>query len=268
MDIFSKLPDELRYLAEPAAKYGRYQFDDDIDSFLASASEPDIETLTRIAERYARNQHDVELQAFLDRYPITDHNQSAQLHFLFHVIDAAGIEVGGPEWNTVDAHMESLQRFGSFRLASERMHAAKFLVDFGTDAAPAISLLQRARTDEDHRVRVWSNYALFRITGEQNEFINDIRLYLSDRDSEVRTEAAPALGAIGEPASAAIPKLISLIESRDEDEYDIAIYMESLIAIGKNSPIVIETLLNASKSEIELIRDDAKEFLADLGVHT
>ena len=264
MEIFSKLPDELQYLAEPADKYGRYQFGADIDEFLESASESDIETLTRIAERYELNQHDVEFQAFLDRYPITDHKQSAQLYFLFLVIDAAGIVVDAPERDPVVSYIESLKRFGSVRLASRRMLAAQFLADYGADANPAIPLLQRARMDEDPRVRVWANCTLFRIAGNQKEFVDEILTYLRDADSDVRTEAASALGKIGQPASIAIPNLIAMIENRDEDEYDIGIYMESLVAIGGASPIVIETLLNASKSDIETIREDAEEILAEL----
>ena len=87
---------------------------------------------------------------------------------------------------------------------------------------------------------------------------------MQDTDSDVRTEAASALGKIGQPASIAIPNLTSLIGNRDEDEYDIGIYMESLVAIGGDSPIVIETLLNASKSDVETIREDAEEILAEL----
>ena len=160
MEIFSQLPDELQYLAEPADKYGRFQFDADIVKFLESASESDIETLTRIAERYEWNQHDVKFQAFLDRYPITDHKQSAQLYFLFLVIDAAGIFVDGPDRDPVVSYMEDLERFGSVRLASKRMLAAGFLANYGLDAKLAIPLLQRARMDEDHRVRVWANCTL------------------------------------------------------------------------------------------------------------
>ena len=118
--------------------------------------------------------------------------------------------------------------------------------------------------DRDPRVRVWANCTLFRIAGNQKEFVDEILTYLRDADSDVRTEAASALGKIGQPASIAIPSLIAMIENRDEDEYDIGIYMESLVAIGGASPIVIETLLNASKSDIETIREDAEEILAEL----
>ncbi len=264
MDIFSKLPEELKYLAEPASKYGRFQFYADIDKFLESASDSEMAELTEVAERYGSSQHDEQLQAFLDHYPITDYEQSAELYFLFLVIDAAGIEFETADCDNVEHHMESLKRFGSTRLASERMHAAKFLADFGTDANPAIPLLLQACTDEDHRVRVWANYALLRIDSNHDEFMKDIRSYLGDANSEVRTEAAAALGAIGPSASMAIPDLVELINNQNEDEYDVGIYMESMVAIGKQSPIVKETLLTAAKSDNQQVREDAKEFLDEL----
>ena len=268
MSLYEKLPKDLKYLAAHAEEYGRHQYDEQIGEFLDRATENDMAQLAEVAERYRANDHATLLGKFLDQYPITDHDESARLYFLFGVIDAAGIDLSDPNWNTIESHMESLRRFGSFRLASERMHATKFLADFGVDAGPAIPLLQQCRTNGDYRVRVWSNYALFRVDAEKNEFIEDIRAYLNNIEPDVRTEAASALGALGKRATTAIPELIELIKKRDEDEYDKAIYMESLVAIGNNSPIVIDTLLNAAKSDVELIRDGAKECLAELGVDT
>ena len=182
MNVFEKLPPDLQYLIGPAEKFGGYQFDDQIAEFLDRATETEMEELAAIAERFRLNGHSQEFDAFLDQFPITDHEESARLYFLFGLIDAAGIDFSDPNWNTVESHMESLQRFGSFRLASERVHAAKFLADFGNDARAAIPLLQNACFDQDERVRVWAHYALAKIQGGADIHIAAIRNILFSHD--------------------------------------------------------------------------------------
>ncbi len=182
MDVFAKLPPDLHYLIGPAERFGRYQFDDQITEFLDRATESEMDELATVAERYRLNRHSVEFDAFLDRYSITDHEQSARLYFLFCVIDAAGIDFSDPDWNTVESHMESLQRFGSFRLASQRAHAAKFLADFGNDAIAVVPLLETACSDEDERVRVWAHYALARIHGDVENHVAAIRNIFSSHN--------------------------------------------------------------------------------------
>ena len=265
MDVFDKLPCHLRYLVEPAKKYAAFETDDELDAFLENITQEQRNELQETLEKFINEEHQVEFDAFLDEYSICDYKQSSQLYFLFQTIDYAGIDVEGPEWNTVEKHMEALNRFGSFRLASARMHSAKFLADFGKDADPAIPLLEKALSDNDHRVRVWSNYALFHLTDNKEKLMGNIKDCLSSADSDVRTEAASALGSLNEAASETIPELISMIENPNEDEYDVGVYMGALVEIGKDLPIVTNTLLKASKSDIETIRDDAKELLAELG---
>lgn len=183
MDVFPRLPTELHYLIGPAEKFGRYQFDDQIAEFLSSATESERNELVAVAERFRLNRHDHEFHAFLDQYPITDHEESACLYFLFGVMDAAGIDFSDPNWNTVESHMESLKRFGSYRLASKRAHAARSLGDFGDDATTAISLLQTSCADEDERVRVWAHYALAKIQGTTDIHVAAIRDIFSAHDT-------------------------------------------------------------------------------------
>jgi hypothetical protein len=182
MDIFSLLPPELQYLISPAKKFGQYQFDGQVDEFLDRATQSELEELASVAERFRLNRHSVAFDAFLDRYPITDHDQSALLCFLFGVIDAAGFDFSPPDWNSVESHMDSLQRVGSFRLASERAHAARFLADFGCNASPAIPLLGAACNDEDERVRVWAHYALAKVQGNVEDHIAAILSILSSHN--------------------------------------------------------------------------------------
>src|SRR5688500_6049991 len=88
---FVHLPKELDYLVEPAMKYGRYQFDDDVEFFLNNASETDLDDLAGVAERVRLNHHGDLIGRFLDDYPITDFAESANLYFLFGIIDAARV---------------------------------------------------------------------------------------------------------------------------------------------------------------------------------
>lgn len=268
MSLYEKLPLSLQYLIGPAENYGRYQFGEQVVEFLDAATAEDMAKLAEVAEQYRNNGHAPILDEFLDQYPITDYEESSRLYFLLGVIDAAGFELSNADWNTVESHLDTLQRFGNYRLASERMHATKFLADFGRDAATAIPLLQKGCGDEDRRVQVWANFALFKIASDDEKYIDSIRRYLNDSDSEIRTEAASALHALGNRASSAIPELVELIGKTGEDEYDVGVYMESLVAIGDRTSIVIETLKSAVNSDTELIRDVAKEFLTELGVAT
>lgn len=89
--VLAELPDELSYLVKPALKYGRFQFDIEILDFLDSASGEQLDELAAVAERVRLNEHYPEVSRFLDEYPITDHEQSACLYFLFGVLDHADL---------------------------------------------------------------------------------------------------------------------------------------------------------------------------------
>ncbi len=201
MDIYAKLPAELKYLVAPAEKFGNYSSEIQIGEFLDQAVESDLEELSAIAERYRLNKHARILDAFLDKFRITEHDQSFRLYNLLGLIDAAGFDICEPNWDTVERQMESLQQFGSFRLASERMFAAKSLVDFGDSAKKAIPLLKIACSDEDERVQVWAHYALVKLEGNRDIHIEAIRKIffahdeLDDLDmcDEVGSEAEEAL---------------------------------------------------------------------------
>lgn len=164
--ILANLPRELKYLARPAMRYGIYQFDDDVAGFLERASNKDIATLSRVSERIDKDGHVEAIQEFLDHYPISQYRESARLYFLLGLLEAISEPDAGNDWNTVDNLISDLQRHGSFRLASERMWAARFLADFGQEAGTAIPQLRIAVSDEDLRVRVWAHFALAAIEGD------------------------------------------------------------------------------------------------------
>ena len=201
---FAYLPAELEYLIEPAMTYGVLQFDDDVDRFLERATEEDLESLARVAECIHLNHHDDLIGSFLDDYPITEYSESANLYFLLGVIDAADVSPEDDSWNTVENRINSLQKHGSFRLASERMWAARFLADFGADAMVSIPHLERALEDDDQRVQVWAHYALAILKGERYKHEQAIRAILAQHS--VRDEM-DLLDDVGSEAEAALEKL-------------------------------------------------------------
>ena len=98
MNLHKELPLELRYLIAPAEKFGRLQFDEQIEGFLNSASESVMAELTAVAERYYLNDHEALLYEFLDHFPITEHEESARLYFLLGVFDAVEFDFPEKEW--------------------------------------------------------------------------------------------------------------------------------------------------------------------------
>ena len=90
--VLTKLPPDLHYLIEPALRYGRYQFDDDIFDFLDRATDEDIEHLTEVAARVLRNGDFTRVNSFLDKHPITTTDEAARLYFLFLVMDYADLQ--------------------------------------------------------------------------------------------------------------------------------------------------------------------------------
>jgi hypothetical protein len=206
--VLAKLPQELEYLIEPAMKYGVHQDDIGRGEFIRRLTEEQMEELAGVAERYRLNEHHDLVGRFLDEYPITDYREAANLYWLFVVMDEAGLQLSADNWNTVERHIETLGKFGSFRLASERAFAARFLSDFGGKARPAIPALRRALQDEDLRVQVWAHYALAVIEGNRSEHERAVRAIYSRHDR--KDEYGCHIDDVGGDASAAIEKFAEL----------------------------------------------------------
>jgi hypothetical protein len=92
LGVLSNLPADLAYLAEPAMRYGCYQFDDDIFAFLDRATDNEMSELALIAERVRINNQNSFINRFFDQFDIADYEESACLYFLFAVMDYAGLE--------------------------------------------------------------------------------------------------------------------------------------------------------------------------------
>ena len=89
--ILSQLPENLHYLISPALRFGRYQFDDEIFAFLDRATGAEMDELASVAEHVLLDDDYPRVNAFLDRYEITDFEEAACLYFLFLVLDYADL---------------------------------------------------------------------------------------------------------------------------------------------------------------------------------
>jgi hypothetical protein len=84
---WSKLPKEISYLASPAEKYGVYQFEEKIYTFLRGMSEDDRRELKALLGRIIKD--DTPINAWLDEYEITNHREAALVYFMNHLIALA-----------------------------------------------------------------------------------------------------------------------------------------------------------------------------------
>lgn len=86
-----QMPPELHYLIEPARRYGRYQFDDDIARFLEQASTEDMVRLGTVADKVNINKHYPLVTEWVNSNNMVENEEVAQLYFLFGVMDMADL---------------------------------------------------------------------------------------------------------------------------------------------------------------------------------
>jgi hypothetical protein len=89
---WTKLPTGLRYLAEPATKYGELQFENRIMDFLErEATVADREALRALKPLVIRDEGAID--AWIDELGITEHREAALVYFLLHLM-ALGNDAG------------------------------------------------------------------------------------------------------------------------------------------------------------------------------
>ncbi len=81
---WTKLPPELRYLVEPAEKYGKYQFPEEVDAFINTMTSSQLDELLEIDRRSLTDE--TKIEDFLNSYRMTDHKEAELIYFLFHLI--------------------------------------------------------------------------------------------------------------------------------------------------------------------------------------
>ena len=88
--VLEKLPNDLHYLIEPAIRFAcRTEWD--AFAHLSNASSQDLQLLSTIARRVLENDHYPIVIQFLDKYPMTKFDESAQLYFFFGLLDHSGL---------------------------------------------------------------------------------------------------------------------------------------------------------------------------------
>jgi hypothetical protein len=87
---WSKLPQELRYLAEPARKFGVYQFHDDIVEFLEGITETELTELRKVNNRIKQDHQ--KIKDWLDCHRITEHREAQLIYFMFGVLDSVELD--------------------------------------------------------------------------------------------------------------------------------------------------------------------------------
>ncbi|QJW98586.1 hypothetical protein [Frigoriglobus tundricola] len=89
---WNKLPPDLKYLAEPAARYGELQFATRIMDFLErEATDADRGTLRALKPLVLRDEGAID--SWIDQLGITKHREAALVYFLLHLM-ALGNDAG------------------------------------------------------------------------------------------------------------------------------------------------------------------------------
>lgn len=86
---WTKLPRELRYLAAPAEKYGKIQFDNQVEEFLRTVTPEQIAELRPVAER--ANGDVMALHKWMDAYNMCVHQEAARVHFFLTLMTEMGL---------------------------------------------------------------------------------------------------------------------------------------------------------------------------------
>lgn len=79
------IPEELRYLAEPARRYGQFQFSDQIDEFLDAMTPQQLAELQEVRKRVNRDLE--KINCFLGKVSLSEHREAALVYFLIALLD-------------------------------------------------------------------------------------------------------------------------------------------------------------------------------------
>ena len=91
LGVLANLPDELMYLAEPALTY-HLEGEFDIWPFLENMTAEQRAELEAIGARVLHNNHYPKVNVFLDEFPLDEHDEAANLYFMFGLLDYADIQ--------------------------------------------------------------------------------------------------------------------------------------------------------------------------------
>lgn len=145
-----------------------------------------------------------------------------------------------------------------------RIRAASALGNIGPAAQGSVSeLAEVLKNATDAVLRRYVASALGKIGTE--EAITSLIDALSDRNKDVCSEAALALGDVGKKAKEAVPKLIGALTDRDESVRSAAAFALGKIAVeAADAKTVVIPLISALKDEKPDVRKDVADALCSI----
>jgi hypothetical protein len=208
----TRVPEALRPLVPLVEKWGAVSSDFERYALAerAQADPKNMEELRTLAKQFTPELQKIAGE-WMDREPITESHETAKFYFTGLLLDELDLLASDRDWNTVENQIANLGKFGSYRLASGRMWAARYLADFGAQAKAALSALSKALSDEDARVRVWAHYALAILEGDEEAHAAAIRSILAqhgEKDGE-----GDYIDEVGMEAEAALEELYRRLKS-------------------------------------------------------
>lgn len=208
------VPPELREFVPLVEKWGCVRGDTERleRGWRAEDNAAALEQLRTLAAQWTDEKGAI-FAAWVDEHPITESHETAKFYFTLMMLDELDLYPKRQAADPIGDLVKDLGSFGSFRLASRRMHAAGLLPHYGEAAAVAIPELRRAVGDEDGRVRVWAHYALARFTADADEHRTAIDAMLKENS---QTDDMGLLNEIGMEAAAALERL-----ARTQAEHDL-----------------------------------------------
>jgi len=90
---WTKLPEHLRYLAEPAEKFGKYTFEEEWRRFVENASEQDINELAAVSERIRMQGHVDEIYDWFRKHDVGDQPEAEKLGWMIELMKEADVPI-------------------------------------------------------------------------------------------------------------------------------------------------------------------------------
>lgn len=88
---WTKLPESLRYLAEPAEVYGGIQFEESVARFVQNATRTQLATLAEVANRVREDLG--RINGWLDAHRMTEHPEAELVYFLLQLLGPLALKL-------------------------------------------------------------------------------------------------------------------------------------------------------------------------------